>query len=136
MSPKSSAFRSIALCLRGFEMSPEQVELLIGVPASELGSKGEPVKSGVKTLLSRSFVRFSMEFKNEIRLDEMVPVFFDSLGGVRHLSEVRDRVLPEFFDVGIALPVKSSGEQDGGFLPPGFWADLCLLRTTLSFQFV
>lgn len=136
MNPKPVAFKSIALCLRGFELPSEQVESLIDVPASETGSKGEPVKSGVKTLLKRSFVRFSMEFKNEIRLDEMIPVFFDSLGGVRHLSAVRDRVLPEFFEVGIILPVKSSDEQDGGFLPSGVLADLCLLRTTLSFQFV
>lgn len=81
----------------GFDLPSEQVESLVGVPASEAGSKGEPVKSGVKTLLNRSFVRFSMEYKNEIRLDEMIPVFFDSLGGVRHLSADRDRVLPEFF---------------------------------------
>lgn len=38
--------------------------------------------------------------------------------------------------MGIILPVKDSGEQEGGFLPLDVLADLCLLRTTLSFQFV
>lgn len=49
--------RSVALSFRGFELSPKQVELLIGQSATERGVINEPVKPGVKALLKRSYVR-------------------------------------------------------------------------------
>lgn len=128
--------RSVALCLRGFELTPKQVESIIGVSASESGTRGEPVRSGVKSLLKRSFVRFSVEFPDGCRLDEMIPTLLTHLGGVNHLCEVRDQIKPEFLEIDMVLPVKSSDEQEGGFLPPPTLVELSLLGASLSFQFL
>lgn len=128
--------KSISLCLRGFDLTPQEVESLVGVAASRSGSRGEPVKRGVKTLLTHSFAKFSVEFPEGCRLDEMIPALLKHLGGTRHLCEVRDQVIPEFFEIDIVLPIKGSEEQEGGFLPPTSLSDLCLLRATLSFQFI
>ena len=41
-------YKTVAVTLRGFELSPEQVELIVGVKASELGIRGQPVRPEVK----------------------------------------------------------------------------------------
>ncbi len=128
--------KSVTLCLRGFELTPKQVESIIGVTTSESGTRGEPVRSGVKSLLKRSFVRFSVEFPDGCRLDEMIPTLLTHLGGVNHIREVRDQIKPEFLEVDMVLPVKSSDEQEGGFLPPPTLVELSLLGASLSFQFL
>lgn len=128
--------KSVALCLRGFELTPKQVESIIGVTASESGTRGEPVRSGVKSLLKRSFVRFSVEFPDGCRLDEMIPTLLTHLGGVNHIREVRDQIKPEFLEIDMVLPIKNSDEQEGGFLPPPTLVELSLLGASLSFQFL
>lgn len=129
-------FRSISLTFRGFEFTPQEVESFVGVTATRLGSRGEPVKPGVKALLKRSVVKYSLEFPKGCRLDEMVPSLVQHLGGISHLCNARDRVLPEFFEIDIVLPIKGSDEQEGGFLPLEVIANLYTLRASLSFQFL
>jgi len=136
MNSRAAAFKAISLTLRGFNATPQEVEAIVGVSASKLGSRGEPVKPNVKTLLRRSFTKFSMQFPNDCRLDEMVPALLTHLGGVDHLCEVREQVQPDFFEIDIVLPIKGSEEQEGGFLSPTTIADLCILRVSLSFQFL
>jgi hypothetical protein len=136
MNSKVQMFKSISLTFRGFDISPQEVQLIVGVTASSFGSRSEPVKQGVKSLLKRSFANFSVEFPNGCRLDEMFPALMSHLGGVHHLCDVRDRVRPEFFELDIVLPVKGSEEQEGGFLPPAIIADLFLLKVNLTFQFL
>jgi len=128
-------FKSAALCLRGFASTPQQVESMIGVTASETGSQGQPVRPGVKTLLKRSFVRVSIQFPDGCRLDEMIPALLARVGGVDHLIETIERVAPEYVEIDLVLPVKGSDEQEGGFLPATTLADLGRLRASLSFQF-
>lgn len=128
--------KSVALCLRGFELAPNQVESMIGVSATESGVRGEPVRPGVKSLLKRSFIRFSVEFPDGCRLDEMIPTLLNHLGGVNHIREVRDQIKPEFLEIDMVLPVKSSDEQEGGFLPPKTLFELSLLGASVSFQFL
>jgi hypothetical protein len=128
--------KSVALCLRGFELTPKQVESIIGVTASESGTRGEPVRPGMKSLLKRSFVRFSVEFPDGCRLDEMIPTLLIHLGGVNHIREVRDQIKPEFLEIDMVLPVKSSDEQEGGFLSAPTLVELSLLGASLSFQFL
>ena len=129
-------FKSISLTFRGFDTPPQEVQAIVGVEASSLGSRGEPVRPGVKSLLKRSFAKFSVEFPSGCRLDEMFPALMAHLGGVHHLCDVRDQVRAEFFELDIVLPVKGSEEQEGGFLPPTIIADLYLLKVSLSFQFL
>lgn len=136
MTLKQIRFRSISLTFRGFELTPQEVESFVGVTATRLGNRGEPVKPGVKALLKRSVVKYSLEFSGGCRLDEMVPVLMQHLGGINHLCNVRDRVSPEFFEIDIVLPIKGSEEQEGGSLPPEVIADLYTLRASLSFQFL
>lgn len=136
MNSRAKMFKSISLTFRGFDISPQEVQSIVGVETSSLGCRGEPIKPGVKSLLKRSFAKFSVEFPHGCRLDEMFPALMSHLGGAHHLCNVREQVRPEFFELDIVLPVKGSEEQEGGGLPPATIADLCLLKVSLSFQFL
>jgi len=128
--------RLVALCLRGFELAPAQVESAIGRAATERGMKGEPVKKGVSTILTRSFVRYSVECQDSRGFDEMINLLLGHVGGVSHLCDVRDQVKPEFLQIDITLPIKGSEEQEGGFFSPAVLSDIAKLRAMLSFQFL
>lgn len=128
--------KEIALTFRGFECSPELVEELLGVRASEKGVRGNPVKPGVKASLRRSFARFAVALDPSSRLDQIVPNLLDELGGLDNVMSVRESVIPEFFEVDILWSVKNSEEQEGGFFPSSVISDLAILKCSLSFSFV
>jgi len=109
---------------------------MLGLPATLAGTKGDPVRPGVNTLLKRSFVHYSVDFPGDHRLDEMIQTALARLGGAQHLCEVRDQVGPEFVEIDITLPVKLSEEQEGGFISPAVLAQIVSLRASLSFGFV
>ncbi|MBS7662410.1 hypothetical protein I0D00_10735 [Pseudomonas lalucatii] len=136
MSTTPNKVKTVALCLRGFELTPEQVESATGRKASETGTRGEPVKPGVKSLLKRSFVRFSVQIPNGCRIDELIPALWTHLGGIERIREARDIIKPEYLEVDLVLPVKNSDEQEGGFIPPSTITELSLLGASLSFQFL
>jgi hypothetical protein len=128
--------KEVALIFRGFECSPERVEELLSVRASEKGVRGSPVKPAVKTILKRSFARFPVTLDPTVRLDQVISILLDELGGMDKLIVVRDSVAPEFFEIGILWPVKNSEEQEGGFFSPSVISGLAGLRCSLSFSFV
>lgn len=132
------AYRSkaIALAFRGFDADPEFVQQLIGVKASSLGRAGRPVRPGVSTILKRSFVEFSIDFENEIRIDEMVPKLLAYLGGIDHVVGIRQAITPEFLEINILLPIKHSDEQESGFFPIDVIASMFEMRCSLSFEFI
>lgn len=68
----SSRKKSVSLTFRGFERAAEDVAGLVGVKASRLGNRGEPVKPGVKTLLTRSYVIFSVDVESDCELNDML----------------------------------------------------------------
>lgn len=86
--------------------------------------------------MKRSFVRFSLGFPDGCRLDEMIPAILAHLGGTNHLREFIDQIKPELIEVDIRLPVRSSDEQEGGFLTPSTLTKLSPLGASLSFQFL
>lgn len=128
--------KSVAVCFRGFEVPPSHIESIIGVAASESGIKGEPVKPGVETLLRRSYFRFSVNLPEEMRLDEAIPFLFHKIGGFDKAVLVREKVSPEFIEVGLTLPVKGSESQEGGFISPESIFQMNRLGATLTFQFM
>ncbi|MGY2224926.1 hypothetical protein ACW9IK_19755 [Pseudomonas gingeri] len=136
MSGRPKPVKSVALSLRGFELSTAQVESIMGRAPSESGSRGEAPKPGVKSLLKRSFVRYSVECAHDCRIDEMIPALWSHLGGFDKIRDACGKVKPEFLEVDLVLPVKHSDEQEGGFLPCAILAELSLLGATLSFQFL
>lgn len=125
----------VALTFRGFEVDPCQIEELLGVKASETGLRGAQVKPGVKAVLRRSFARFAVTIDPHSRLDQVVPTLLQHVGGVERVKEARDAVAPEFFELDITWPVKSSDEQEGGFLPASVISDLSHLQCALTFGF-
>lgn len=128
--------KNVTLCFRGFDLDPQVVEVFIGHKASDFGTKGRPVKPGVKTLLKRSFVRYSRDFDGKENLDDIVEVFFSDLGGLNNLVKVRDRISAEFVDLSFVLQIKSSDEQESAFLTTKTLESLVRLRAILSFQFI
>ena len=122
---------SVSLTLRGFDCSPDQAQALIGSRAESSGTRGLPTKPG-RTPLSRSFVRYEVEFSEPPPMCEMVPAILAATGGVEHLCAVRDAIDPEFFEIDLTLPVKDSLEQVGGFISLASLSDLHRLRSTLS----
>jgi hypothetical protein len=133
---KSSYVRSASLTFRGFGLTPEEVQCIVGVTAESSGIRGNPVRQGVATLLERSFTRYEVEFVDGCRLDEMIPKLLGSLGGVNHLSQAKEKISPEFIEINLVLPVKYSEEQEGGFLPPSTLTEIAQLEASLSFEFL
>lgn len=127
--------KTVSLTFRGFDVDPIVIERMIGVQASNMGLKGVAVKPGVKAVLKRSFVRFSVPLDLSTRLDQVVPAIFDHVGGPTKIVEVRDGVSSELVEVDIVWPVKDSEDQEGGFIPPSVLADLASMRCSLSFSF-
>lgn len=128
--------KSISLTFRGFEISPDEVQSIVGIQATSFGTKGEPVRPGVKTLLRRSAVLYEIEFPNDCRWDEMIPALISHLGGVEHLRNAREKVNPEFFEFDITLPIKGSMEQENGYFPEQTIADLYTLKASLGIQVI
>ena len=128
--------RSASLTFRGFDLTLEEVDCIVGVAADLSGVRGEPVNQGAATLLKRSFARYAVDFIDGCRLDEMIPKLLDYLGGANHLSEAKEKISPEFFEINLVLPVKGSEEQEGGFLSPSILAVIAQLGVTLSFEFL
>lgn len=124
---KSRCVRSASLTFRGFNMTPEEVECMVGVTAESSGIRGNFVKQGVSTLLKCSFIRYEVKFTDGCRLGEMIPKLLAYLGGANHIREAKEKICPEFFEINLVLPVKYSDEQEGGFLPPSTLAELAQL---------
>ena len=135
MSSSSTRKKSVALTFRGFELAAEDVASLFGVEASRYGNRGEPVKLGVKTLLTRSYTIFSMEFASDYELNDMFTALLARLGGVSRLLQIRNEVKPEFLEIHFDLPVQTSDESQDGYLSETVVADLFQLKASLSFSF-
>lgn len=131
-----SAKKSVAICFRGFDALPSHVESIIGTSASESGVKGEPVKPSVATLLRRSYFRFSVDLEEAMRLDEAIPLLFSKIGGLEKAVLVKEKIAPEFIEIGLTLPVKGSESQDGGFITLESISQLNTLGAKLTFQFI
>jgi len=127
--------KSVSITFRGFECTAEDVAGLMGVPATRLGNRGEPVKAGVKTLLSRSYVKFSREFASDQELSEMLPALFLYLGGTPRIKEVLDVARPEFVDISFDLPVRQSDDSQDGYLQEQSIREASELNASISFSF-
>ncbi|NVZ23770.1 hypothetical protein HX794_29405 [Pseudomonas costantinii] len=133
---KSTYVRSASLTLRGFGLTPEEVQCIVGATAESSGLRGNPVTQGVATLLKRSFTCYEVEFIDGCRLDEMIQKLLSSLGGVSSLSLAKEKIRPEFIEINLVLPVKYSEEQEGGFLLPSTLTEIAQLGASLSFEFL
>ena len=127
--------KSVSLTLRGFDRTAQDAASLIGVNPSRLGNRGEPVRPSVRTLLTRSYVQYSMRFPNEYSLCDMLPDFLAFMGGVDHLCDVQSQVQPEFSEFHFDLPVKESDESQEGYLSTKDIADISQLRASISLGF-
>ncbi|MDQ1925167.1 hypothetical protein [Massilia pseudoviolaceinigra] len=127
--------KSVSLTFRGFDCTAQEVAILIDSPPSRLGNRGEPVRSGVKTLLTRSYVLYSMNFLDDYELCDMLLKFLGDLGGVEHLCQVQRKVQPEFSEFHFDLPVKESDESQEGYFSTKDIADIFQLRASISLGF-
>jgi len=123
-----------SLTFRGFAMAPEEVERLVGMSASSMVTQGEPAKPGTRPL-KRSVAQWSVEFEESTRMDEMIPALISRVGGVENLLRVRREVAPEFLEVDLAMWIKDSEEQEGGFIDLPTVEILAKVGATLSFGF-
>jgi hypothetical protein len=123
------------LSFRGFEISPDDIQLLVGLaPAPMLVSRGDSSKPG-RTPFRRSVASWSIEFEDSARLGEMIPALIEYIGGEDHLLTIRDKVAPEFFEIDISMWIKNSAEQEGGSIGAETIAMLARLGASLSFGF-
>jgi hypothetical protein len=115
-------------------MPPTQVEALVGVTATELGILGASRKPGTKPL-QRSFARWEVAFSDTAPLDEMIPTLLDRIGGAERLHAAQQLVKAEFLEVDLALWIKDSEEQEGGFINAKSIAMLAKMGATLGLGF-
>ncbi len=115
-------------------MDPTEVERLVGISATELGIAGTPRKTGTRPL-QKSFASWQTEFEDLTRLDEMIPSIISHVGGSDHLAAVKNAVSPEFVEINIAMWIKDSEEQEGGFIDSVSIRMLAEIGASLSFGF-
>lgn len=127
--------KSVSLTFRGFDWTAQDVAILINATSSRLGNRGEPVRPGVKTLLTRSYVQYSMHFLDDHELCDMLPKFLTCLGGVEHLCQVQRKVQPEFSEFHVDLPVKESSESQDGYFSAADIVDISKLKASISLGF-
>jgi hypothetical protein len=65
----------------------------------------------------------------------MIPSLLAALGGAEKLCSVQQQVKADFLEADLAMWVKDSEEQEGGFIDPKTIAMLAGLGATLSFGF-
>lgn len=130
MQPKFIA----TLSFRDFACLPEEVESLIGSPASLLVARGSSRRPG-QTPFTKSAACWSINFEDSARLDEMIPALLQSVGGAEHLASVKRVVAPEFFQIDIAMWILDSEEQEGGHFTRETLDILADLGATLSCGF-
>lgn len=127
--------KSVSITFRGFQALAEEVASLVGVPAARLGNRGEPVKAGVKILLSRSYVKFSREFTDDQELSEMLPALFLYLGDTPRIKDILNVVRPEFVEINLDLPVRRSDDSQDGYLQGQSIREASDLNASISFSF-
>ncbi len=130
LRPKFTA----SLALRGFEMTPQEVESIVGRPASLSVARGESRKVGTKPF-HKSAVSWKLDFPDSARLDEMIPTLIESLGGLENLMNARAVIQPELVEVDVTMWIIDSTEQEGGFFDPETIAVLGRLGASLSLGF-
>lgn len=135
MSSSSNREKSVSLTFRGFDVPAERVAELLGVAASRLGNRGEPVKPEVRTLLTRSYTKFSTNFASDHDLSDMLPTLFAQLGGVDRLLWLKEEVRPDFLDIHFDLPVRQSEDSQDGYLSEETIAAAFRLKACFSFGF-
>ncbi len=121
-----------SISMRGFEMTPIEVQNLIGTPASLLVKRGEARVPG-GTPFKSSAASWKLEFPDSTRIGQMIPALLSHVGGATHLAAVKAQVLPEFFEVDISMWVLDSEEQEGGAIDISTIASLAHLGASLSF---
>lgn len=128
-------WKAVSLTFRGFECSPDHVEALLGVAATRKGVVGDPVKPGVKATLKRSVVRYAFKLDEDARLRDVIPYLLGKLGGVAAIAAVRNAVEPEFLELDILWPARSSEYEENGAFEAADMADLVALDCSLGLSF-
>jgi len=121
----------VSFTLRGFSLPPEEVESIVGLQATLRGAAGALDRAG-KTPLKRSFVQWSVELPENSRMNTMIALLLEKLGGSEHIASVVQRVAPDHTEVDLTLRVKDSEEQEGGFIDAVTIAALARMSATLS----
>lgn len=127
---------AVSLTFRCFKHSKEMIKKILGEGSYEIGMRGFPVKEKVQTLLKKSYVRSSIEFQTPPNIFEVIPAIIVHVGGVERIQSLKEQLLPEFFEVNIVMPIKSSLEQEGGFISIESIKDLYSMDALLSFEFL
>ena len=112
-------------------MTPQEVETIVGRPASLPVARGESRKAGNRPF-QKSAVGWELPFPDSARLYEMIPTLIASLGGVENLATTKAVINPELVEVDVSMWVKDSDEQEGGFFDPETIAALSRLGASLS----
>lgn len=133
---KMSYKRSASLTFRGFEVNPEVVQSMVGVDAKLLGEKGSPMKANRSNVWQKSFAKFEIEFADDFPICGMIPALLNHASGLKNLCAIRNRISPEFIEVNLVLPIRSSESQEDGFLEIDTLGELYELRATVGFSFV
>jgi len=131
-----SRTRTITFSLRGFERPVEGVIASIGTQPTLIGRRGEPIKAGVKGIWKKNVIQYTIIFTNSERWDDVIQKVIEFAGGLDNLTNAIALHRPEFVQIDLALPVRTSAEQENGSVSASVLSKLCQLNAILSFSFV
>ena len=135
MKRQIDRIKQVTLTLRGFKHSAQEVADLIGVASSRQGDAGEPVRPYVKTLLTRSYVQYFVQYPDDVSLSDMLSPLILKLGGLKNICDVRDKIKAEFLELHFDLPVISSDFPQEGYFSNSDIALCFQLNATISLGF-
>jgi hypothetical protein len=127
---------AVSLTFRGFDQSLDIVQKMLGNDDCKIGMRGDSVKLGSKTLLTKSYVKYNFEFECQPNIFDIVPKIITHAGGVSYLYSLKNKIDPEYLELNIVMPIKNSLEQEGGFISPESIAEINRLGASLSFEFL
>lgn len=130
------AIKTVSLTFRGFDEDAETVIALMGVGTDDVGNKGDFVRPGGRTRLTRSYVIYEMCFSVQIDLCEMIPALLLRLGGVEHILRVKQIIKPEFLEFNFNLPVAKVEFAQDGYLSEQTIAEIHKLGASAGFNFI
>lgn len=127
--------RTITVSIRGFDQSPKALVAKIGVEPTLMIEKGESRRPGLPPL-KKSVISFKTVVSENVLWDKVIDEALDRLGGVPNLEKILEEFSPEFIHVDIALPIRTSEEQEDGYVSSYVMEKLCKIKASLGFSFV
>jgi hypothetical protein len=127
--------RTIDITIRGFDSPVEDILYCFHVSPTMVRRKGEPLRPKSRPL-PKSIITFSKTIPRNVLWDDIIDDILNHVGGISVIQEVVEKFNPELIHVDITLPVRSSVDQEDGYVSSETMIKLSKVGSSLGFSFI